>query len=139
MYLGILIKALTWYAEEVHHDDDYVKAAIDEALDELLCQQSVMYDCTWNRKVHIITEDNINRIFDVLAYDTFGRVARECLNEGRKPELHTFSNRVRKDIMELRHSNANVMRTAYEYLEDRWWLMEEWGNNAPDGSYNKED
>lgn len=139
MYIGILTKALEFFRDyyfEAH--TDYEFAAIEEALDELGCQSTRMYNKDWSNQVHIVTKEGLEDMFDEYAYDIFGKVARECLNEHKRPSYVRFIDALRKESDMLSHVNARAAGTGFRYLEGKWWDMERLGCNNPDGTYDKE-
>lgn len=137
MYLSILIKALEFYRDYVDHDD-YESDAIEEALDELGCQRTQMYCKNWSKRVHIVTKEGLEDMFDEHAYDIFGKVARECLNDHKRPSYVSFGHALRKESDMLSHVNACAASVGFKYLENKWWDMERMGCNLPDGTYDKE-
>ncbi len=138
MYLGILIKALEHYRDYEDHED-YELEALTEALDEAYAQRSLMHDTDWSNKVHLITLEGTQQVFDEFAYDDFGIAARECLNKHQKPAFHKFTRRIKYSRNDaICFFNSNAAYTGFKYLEDKWWEMERMGCNLPDGTYDKE-
>ena len=139
MYIGILIKALEYFRDYYFEEHtDYEQEAIDEALDELGCQRSHMYDKDWSKRVHVVTKEGLEDMFDEYAYDIFGKVARSCLNDNKKPSYSQFSRTLKRESEMLSHLNAKAAYTGFKYLERKWWDLEHMGCNRADGTYDKE-
>lgn len=138
MYLDILEKALEFYEYEGPNHSDYELHAIWEALDEIRSQRTHMYNKDWSNKVHLITKEGLEDLFDECAYDIFGKVARECLNEHYRPSYVRFTQKLDYESEALSHINAVAAGVGFYHLESRWWSMERMGNNRSDGTFNKE-
>lgn len=138
MYLDILEKALEHYEFNGGNHTDYELRAIWEALDEVRSQRTHMYNKDWDNRVHLITKEGLEDLFDEHAYNIFGKVARDCLNEHRRPSYVRFTQMLDKESEMLSHINAVAAAVGFKYVENRWWDMERMGNNKPDGTYDKE-